>query len=62
MVSYTEYTSIAHDVYKAKGGTYPNGLPPVGETFAQFWEQNKAELEGMSSSEARQAVSQAISV
>jgi len=62
MVTYTEYSSIAHDVYQAKGGTYPEGLPAVTQTFAAFWDENTAELEAMSSSEARQAVSQAISV
>lgn len=55
MVSYTEWTSIGHDVYKEKGGTYTasSSAQSVTSTLAEFWSQNTDQLRSASRSEAR---------
>jgi hypothetical protein len=64
MVSYTEWTRIGHEVYKAKGGTYTGegSATDVTETLAEFWQQNTGRLRSASSSEARQIAEQNMAV
>lgn len=62
MVSYTKYTAIAHDVYKSKGGTYPDGLTTVSSTFGEFWSENKDQLKDASAQNVRNSLNQAITV
>jgi hypothetical protein len=64
MVTYTEWTSIGHEVYKAKGGTYSGreAAQQVTSTLASYWRENTADLRAASSSEAREIARNAMRV
>jgi len=55
MVEYTEWTSIGHEVYKAKGGEYTGreAAQSVTSVLAEYWRENTAQLRTASRSEAK---------
>lgn len=54
MVEYTEWVSLGHEVYKAKGGTYDGDTAAeLVQVLARFWNRNREELISIGQNEAR---------